>query len=164
MFNKSLSRAALAGAFLLVAAQGALAHEFKVGSLEIKHPWSRATPAGAQVGGGYLTIKNEGDTEDRLIAVSAEIAGRTEIHEMAVNNGTMTMRHLPNGIAVPAKGSVTFKPGSYHLMLMDLKKPIKEGEAFQGTLTFEKAGTVQVQFAVEGMGSPGGSEHKDMKH
>ncbi|MGO4704316.1 copper chaperone PCu(A)C [Microvirga sp. 2MCAF38] len=159
MFKKSKSGAALIGAFLLVATQGAVAHEFKIGSLEIKHPWSRATPAGAKVGGGYLTIKNEGDAEDRLVSVTAEIAGRAEIHEMALNDGVMTMRQLPNGVVVPAKGSVTFKPGSYHLMLMDLKKPLKEGEPFSGTLTFEKAGTVQVKFVVDAIGAAGAVDH-----
>lgn len=154
-FEEKLALGLLAGAFAVMIAQSAFAHEFKAGQLEIEHPWSRATPAGAKVAGGYFAVSNEGTSPDRLVSATAEIAGRTEIHEMAVKDGIMTMRMLPDGVAVPAKGELVFKPGSYHLMFMELKRPIKEGERFPGTLTFEKAGTVAVEFAVESMGKTG---------
>ena len=131
----------------------ALAHDYKVGALVIDHPWSRATPGGAKVGGGYLTVENKGAASDRLVAATAPaIAGRTEIHEMAVTNGVMTMRPLADGIAIPAGGKVEFKPGGYHVMFMELKQPLRQGERFKGTLTFEKAGSVEVEFAVEAVG------------
>ena len=77
----------------------ALAHDYKAGALKIEHPWTRATPGGAKVGGGYLLIENTGSTPDKLIAVSAPaISGRAEIHEMAVTNGLMTMRPLDSGV------------------------------------------------------------------
>jgi len=136
----------------LVASQ-ALAHDFKAGSLTIGHPWARATPPGAKVGGGYLTIENTGAEPDRLVAATVDIAGRAEIHEMAVVDGVMKMRPLGNGIEIPAGGSVELKPGAYHLMLMDLKQPLKEGEGFSGTLTFEKAGTVDVTFEIGSIGA-----------
>jgi copper(I)-binding protein len=99
----------------------ALAHDYKVGALVIDHPWSRATPGGAKVGGGYLTVENKGAASDRLVAATAPaIAGRTEIHEMAVTDGVMTMRPLADGIAIPAGGKVEFKPGGYHVMFMAL--------------------------------------------
>jgi copper(I)-binding protein len=129
------------------------AHEFKAGSITVEHPWSRATPGGAQVGAGYLTIQNEGDAPDRLVSATAEIAGRTQIHQMSMVDGVMKMRELTDGLPVPAKGSVTLEPNAYHLMFLDLKRPLKEGEEFSGTLTFEKAGTVDVTFEVEGTGA-----------
>jgi copper(I)-binding protein len=129
------------------------AHDFKAGSLTIEHPWARATPLGAKVGGGYLTILNPEAESDRLVAATADVAGRVEIHEMAVVDGVMRMRPLENGVEVPAGGSVALKPGSYHLMLMDLTRPLKEGESFSGTLTFEKAGKIEVTFAVAPIGA-----------
>ncbi|MBS7706484.1 copper chaperone PCu(A)C [Chelatococcus asaccharovorans] len=154
-----LTALALAAPLLVAAQPAAVAHEFKAGNLEVKHPWSRATPPGAKVAGGYFVIVNSGDTADRLISATAEIAGRTEIHEMNVKDGVMTMREMPKGIEVPAKGEVAFQPGSYHVMFLDLKKAPKQGEPFSGTLTFEKAGTVPVSFTVEAIGaSPSGKD------
>ncbi|QFR32978.1 copper chaperone PCu(A)C [Ancylobacter sp. TS-1] len=146
--------AILATALALFAVQPAFAHGFKVGEIEIGHPWSRVTPAGAKVAGGYLAIHNEGKDADTLLAATADVAGRVEIHEMAVKDGIMTMRMLPDGLAVPAGGEVKLAPGGYHLMLMDLKQPLKEGESFKGSLTFAKAGKVEVEFKVEGMAGP----------
>ncbi|WP_051661031.1 copper chaperone PCu(A)C [Bosea sp. 117] len=154
----------LAVAFVLFALQPAGAHEYKLGTLEIAHPWARMTPAGAKVGGGYLTVANAGDAPDRLVGVTAEVADHVEIHEMSVKDGVMTMRMLPDGVEVPAKGEVKFAPGGYHLMLMGLKQPLKQGERVKGTLTFTKAGTVAVEFAVEGMGGPSGSSGMPAGH
>ncbi len=115
--NFSFRNAALPAAVLALAlfAQAAMAHGFKIGDLEIGHPWSRATLPGAKVAAGYLTIKNNGSTPDRLIAVSAEIAGTGEIHEMSVKDGVMTMRPLTDGLEIPAGGEVKLEPGAYHL-------------------------------------------------
>jgi hypothetical protein len=129
------------------------AHEFKAGSITIENPWSRATPSGAKVGAGYLTIHNEGDTPDRLVSATADIAGRTQIHQMSMVDGVMKMRELTDGLSVPGKDSVTLDPDAYHLMFLDLKRPLREGERFSGTLTLEKAGSVDVTFEVEGIGA-----------
>lgn len=145
----------LAGALLLVAmlSQGALAHGYKAGSIEIGHPWSRVVPEGAKVAAGYLTLTNTGSEADRLVAVTAEPAGKAEIHEMSVNGeGVMTMRALPEGVEIPAGATVELKPGSYHVMLTGLTRWAKEGETFKGTLTFEKAGTVEIEFKVQAAG------------
>ena len=131
----------------------ALAKDFTTGAITIERPWSRATPSGAKVAAGYFTIKNTGDVPDRLLLVSADIAGHTSIHQMSMSDGMMQMRELTDGLAIPAQGSVTLEPASYHLMLEDLKRPLKEGEIFSGTLTFEKAGTVSVTFDVKGLGA-----------
>ncbi|MDQ0348230.1 copper chaperone PCu(A)C [Ancylobacter vacuolatus] len=150
--------AILAAALGLFVMQPAFAHEYKIGNLEIEHPWARMTPAGAKVGGGYLTIENEGKEADRLVSATAEVAGHVEIHEMAVKDGVMTMRMLPDGLEIPANGEAKLAPGGFHLMLMDLKQPLKEGESFKGTLTFAKAGKIDVSFKIEGMGGPKGSD------
>jgi copper(I)-binding protein len=153
----------LASSILIFAAHGAFAHEFKLGALEIIHPWSRATPGGAKVAAGYVVIKNGGAEPDRLVSATAEVAGSVAIHEMATTNGVATMRPVTDGVVIPAHGEIALKPGSYHLMLEDLKQPLKEGGSFKGTLTFEKAGTSDVTFFVESIGAkaPAGEGHED---
>ena len=138
------------------------AHEFQKGSITVEQPWSRATPGGAKVAAGYLTIENDGTEPDRLVSATVEIAGHTGIHQMSMKDGVMEMRELKDGLPVPANGTVKLEPNSYHLMFTDLKKPLQEGEAFSGTLTFEKAGTIDVTFEVEGIGagSPAPDEHE----
>lgn len=80
---------------------------------------------------------------------------------MAVKDGIMTMRPLPGGLDIPAGGTVTLKPGGYHIMFLDLKTPLKEGTKVDGTLTFEKAGTVAVQYQVDAVGASSSSDgHK----
>jgi copper(I)-binding protein len=136
-------------------ASGANAHDYTQGSLHIAHPWSRATPHGATVAAGYLVIENRGSTFDRLISVSvpADVAGRAEIHEMAMQDGVMRMRPLPRGIEIAPGFTVKLEPSGLHLMFMDMKRPLAKGDRFKGTLTFELAGTVEVDFVVEAMGS-----------
>ncbi len=125
------------------------AHGYKLGDLEIGHPWSRETPDGANVAAGYLVIKNNGTTEDRLIAVSSGISEKGEIHEMSVNaDGVMTMREVKE-IVIPAGGEVALKPGGFHLMFAGLKAPAVKDQRFPGTLTFEKAGKIDVEFKVD---------------
>lgn len=155
-------RFAAAAAALLFAALPAAAHEYKAGSLEIGHPWSRATPAGAKVAAGYLTVTNAGDADDRLVAATAEVAGKVELHESSEKDGVMSMRPLPDGLAVPAKGGAALKPGGAHLMFLELKRPLVAGERIPGSVTFEKAGVVTVEFAVEKIGAtPGGKPAED---
>lgn len=144
--------------FALLAAS-AFAHDYKKGSLFIDHPWSRANPRGASVAAGYLVIENRGDTADRLLSASSEIAGRAEFHVMAVQDRVMKMRPLVNGLAIAPGKNIKLQSGGIHIMFIDLKRPLVEGERFTGTLTFEKAGPVEVEFAVEAMGG-GGGHHK----
>jgi copper(I)-binding protein len=146
----------------------ARAEEVKAGDLVITQAWSRATPNGAKIGGGYLTIENKGAVADRLTGVSADIAGKVEVHEMAVNNGVMTMRPLDKGLAIDPGKTVKLAPGGYHLMMFDLKGPLKQGDKLPVTLQFEKAGKVTVSLDVQGIGAPapgaasGGMEMKKM--
>ncbi len=142
----------------------ALASEFKVGPITIERPWSRATPGGAKVAAGYLTIKNDAATPDRLVSVTAEIAGRAGIHQMIMADGIVKMRELTDGLPIPAEGSVTLEPASYHLMFQDLKKPLTQGETFPATLNFEKAGTVSVTFEVKGLGATAPDQDDHQHH
>jgi copper(I)-binding protein len=128
------------------------AHEYKLGSLEIVHPWARATPKGASVAGGYLKITNKGTTPDRLVGGSAAFAGKFEIHEMKMTAGVMQMRPLPEGVEIKPGETVELKPGSYHLMFLNLKEPLQQGQSAKGTLVFEKAGPIQVEYKIEPIG------------
>src|SRR5690606_25228833 len=101
-FEARLGNVVFTLALIFAGAHGVLAHEFKFGDLEIGHPWSRATPHGAQVAGGYMTITNQGSSADRLVSVSSDISDKAEIHEMAVKDGVMTMRPVEGGLEIPA--------------------------------------------------------------
>src|SRR6202048_720996 len=133
----------------------ALAEEFRAGDLVIPQAGSRATPGGAKVAGGYLTIENKGSTPDRLIGGSADVADKVQVHEMATNNGVMTMRPLEKGLAIEPGKTVKLAPGGYHLMLLDLKSPLKQGDKLPVTLEFEKAGKVKLSLDVQGVGAQG---------
>jgi copper(I)-binding protein len=151
----------------LLALWGASAHaqEVKAGDLVITQPWSRATPGGAKIAGGFVTIENKGAAPDRLISGAGDIAGKVEIHEMAMNNGVMTMRPLDKGLVIEPGQTVKLAPGGYHLMLMDLKSPLKQGDKVPLTLEFEKAGKVALSLDVEGVGAqaPAAHDHPGMK-
>ena len=148
-----MRRIAMLASVLAFIAATATAHEYKLGALEIKHPWSRATPKGASVAGGYLKIINTGTTPDRLIGGSVAVAGKFEIHEMRLVNGVMQMRPLANGIEIKPGQTVELKPGSYHLMFVDLKTPFEQGKRVKGTLIFEKAGSIEIEYVVEAVGA-----------
>jgi hypothetical protein len=137
-----------------LASSAANAHDFDKGALHIAHPWARATPLGAAVAAGYLVIENRGAAADRFVSVSvpAEIAGRAEIHEMAMQEGVMRMRPLPRGVEIAPGFTIKFEPGGLHLMFLDLKRPLAKGDRFKATLTFEQAGAVEVDFVVEALG------------
>ena len=120
--------------------------------MQIEAPWLRATPGGAKVGAGYLRITNTGSEPDRLLGASMPLAGRGEVHEMALQNGVMHMRGLPQGLTIEPGKSVELKPGGFHLMFLDLKGPLKQGQTVDVTLIFEKAGSVTVPFPVQGLG------------
>ncbi len=148
----TLAECLLAGGLTLLGF-GALAADAATPTLTIAKPWTRATPANAPVAGGYMTITNTGGEPERLTGGDFGIAGKIEVHEMAMNNGIMTMRPLQNGLEIKPGASIELKPGSYHLMLMGLKGQLKQGETLKGTLTFEKAGKVPVELSVESMGA-----------
>lgn len=144
----SLSRLFTLCAGLLLAA-GVAAHSFKLGTLELGHPWSRAMPETSTTGAAYLSIKNTGKETDTLLSASTPRADKAELHVHLNDNGVMRMRELSAGVDIAAGSEVKFAPGSYHIMLMGLKQPLKAGEHFPLTLKFAKAGTITVDVVVE---------------
>ena len=132
---------------------------FTSGPITVERPWSRATPNGADVAVGYLTIRNTSDGPERLVSASSAIAGRVGPHSMVMTDGIMRMRPLPDGVAIPPHGSAVLAPSGDHLMFEALKRPLKAGQQFSATLDFEHAGAVPVTFTVEAIGakSPDGT-------
>jgi periplasmic copper chaperone A len=143
-----------------IAGAAATTSTVKVGALTLEQPWSRATPGGAKVGGGYVSIANTGATPDRLIGGSFPLASKVELHEMRLDGDVMRMKPVEGGLEIKPGATVELKPGGLHLMFMDLKEPLKEGQTVKGTLVFEKAGSVEVEYAVRGMGGGAPAEHK----
>ncbi|MGB7972939.1 MAG: copper chaperone PCu(A)C [Roseiarcus sp.] len=143
---------------LALGAAPALAQGFKGGDIVVEKPWARATPKGAEVGSGYLTIQNKGAAPDRLTGGTADFA-TVEIHQMSSENGVSQMRQLKDGLNIPAHGSVALSPGGYHLMFTHLTHPLTKGESVKATLNFEHGGAIEVEFSVTGIGAsgPGGS-------
>jgi len=131
------------------AATGAVAHEYKVGALDIGHPWSRPTPKEANIAGGYLTITNKGKTADRLIGGSSPVAGQIEVHEIVDVDGMAKTRPVANGIEIKPGKTVELKPGALRIVLLGLKEPLQVGQKIKGTLVFEKAGPVDIIYNVE---------------
>jgi copper(I)-binding protein len=150
-----LSRLVYAILISTLLAAPACAQEVRAGDLVITQAWSRATPGGAKVAGGYLTIENKGSAPDRLIGGSVDVAAKVQLHEMATKDGVMTMRPLERGLTIEPGKAVKLTPGGYHLMMFDLKSPLKQGDKLPATLEFEKAGKVKVSFDVQGVGAPG---------
>lgn len=143
-------RATIAGALAsLLLTTAALAQDYEIGALSIADPWIRATPKGARNAGGYVKITNNGSEADRLVGGSVAGAKIVEVHYMAVENNIMKMRRLDDGLEIRPGETVALKPGSFHIMIMGLDGGYEEGRKVPGTLTFEKAGTVEVEFTVQ---------------
>ena len=156
-------------ALLIAFADPAFPQATATSTITIEQPWARATASGAQTGAVYMTLDNKASSPDRLTGASSDVADKLQIHEIKVENGVMQMRELAGGLSIPAGGSVMLKPGSYHVMLIGLKKPLTAGEKIPLTLTFEKAGNISVTVSVQAMGgmqdgkSGGGMGNMEMK-
>ena len=133
----------------LVVASAVLA---QTGQLEVSNAWARATPAKAENGVAYLTIRSP--TPDRLVSVSSPAAKKAELHRMEMAGMVMKMRPLA-GLDIPAGEPITLRPSGEHIMLMGLNGPLREGQSFPLTLTFEKAGAREVSVAIEKPGAAG---------
>ena len=142
-------------ALVLFGTGAAQAHEFKVGDIEIVHPWARATLKGSDVADGFMKIINHGATPDRLIAVSVEFAKASQIHSMKMEGDVMKMEELKGGLDIPAGATVELKPKSLHVMFVGVSEEWIPDEMVDGELTFEKAGKVKVEFMIE----PAGTDH-----
>ncbi|MBB5515658.1 hypothetical protein FHS89_001670 [Rubricella aquisinus] len=142
----------------LASAMPALAHDYRIGDLTIDHPWARETTPMARASGGFMTITNTGDRDERLLSASADFA-RAELHITVTEDGVNRMMEQEDGIVIPAGGTLEFKPGSYHVMFMGLTGPFIEGEEKEVTLIFERAGQIDVLFTVEPFQGGGHTGH-----
>jgi periplasmic copper chaperone A len=154
--RKYISRA-LAAFFALALTQISTAPvraaDYDVGSIHIAAPWARATPKGASSGAAYVTITNKGTAPDRVTCTSSDVSAMCQIHTMTMENGVMKMRPVEGGLEIKPGETVTLKPSSLHLMLMDLKHPLVQGKTVEATLQFENAGTVEVEFPIAAIGA-----------
>jgi copper(I)-binding protein len=123
-------------------------HDYTAGDLKIGHPYTRTTPPGAVAAGAYLSIENKGKAADKLLRAASPVAGLVELHTMSMDGNVMRMRAVPS-IEVAGGATVKLAPGGLHVMLQDLKRPLKEGERIPMTLVFERAGEVKVELAVQ---------------
>lgn len=157
------ARACLAAVFAacgaLMATADVLAQEAKPAAtttVRVSAAWVRATPDGARVGAGYMKIENTGKDGDRLLGGTLPQAGRVQIHEMSQDGGVMRMRELAKGLEIKPGAAVELTPGGLHIMFLDLKEGLRDGAPVKGTLQFEKAGTVAVEYRVEPLRKPAG--------
>ncbi len=159
MLSRRFTLAVFAAVLSLPAFGQAQAHDYKLGSLEISHPWTRATPATAPSAGGFLTVTNRGTTPDRLMAVRSPVSDKVEVHEMKMDGNVMKMREVEKGLEIAPGATVMLKPGGYHIMFMGLKAPIAKDTLVPVTLVFEKAGSIDIQMKAEAIGAAA-SGHK----
>lgn len=142
----------------------AQAHSYSAGSLKIDHPAARATMGSQPNAAAYLQIDNTGSSDDALLSANSPAAASVEIHNMTMEGDVMKMRALDQ-LEIKAGSKVEMKPGNgYHLMMLGLKKPLKNGDKFPLTLTFKKAGKVKVSVNVEEMAKPAKAMDEDGMH
>jgi hypothetical protein len=140
-----IAACAAVAAFAGVPAAG---HGYGEGDIQVRHPWTRATPPGAKVAAGYLEVRNLGKTPDRLTGASTPAAERVELHVMSHEGDVMKMREV-QGFEVPARQRFALRPGGPHLMIVGLKKPLAMGARVPLTLRFERAGEIKVELEVQ---------------
>lgn len=148
---------------LAVLSQAAQAMDDRVKDLSISHPWARASAGPARAGAAYLTITNHGTAMDRLLAVATPAARHASVHTTLMAEGVMKMRPVKAVEVHPGEPAV-LRPGGMHVMLMGLKAPLKEGQSFPLTLTFETAGTIEIMVMVKAAGSMGDMHKAPMGH
>lgn len=158
----SLIKSSCAMAALVLASLACQAHGYKVGAIDIGHPWARPTAAGQPTGGGYLKLAN-GGPPDKLLSASSDVAASVELHSMSLDGNVMRMRQV-DAIDLPTGQTVELRPGGLHIMLVGLKAPLKEGDSFPLKLKFEKAGEVTVDVKVGVPGKPAEASAGEHKH
>ncbi|MGN6152289.1 MAG: copper chaperone PCu(A)C [Lysobacteraceae bacterium] len=149
-----ISFAALCAATLATAAFAAKPTPApKPDPLVIEGPWARATPPGAPVAGGFVVVRNVGESDDRLLSATSPDADRVELHEMRMDGGMMRMRRLDDGLPIAAGGTLALAPGGIHLMFIAPKHPFVAGQTVAATLRFARGGTRTVRFEVRALGA-----------
>ena len=145
-------------ALCAVAAAPSYARDYTLRDLRIEHPHARPTPPGARTGGAYLTIRNGGKEADRLLRVSSPAAATVELHSMTMDGNVMRMRAI-TALDIPAGATVTLGSSGYHVMLIELARPLAAGSTVPLTLTFEKSGTLDIVADVEPAVGAGKAAH-----
>ena len=151
--------ASLVAIIIALTSTGAFASDYRLGGLEILSPWSRATPGGATIGAGYMTIRNTGATPDRLIGGTTDVASDFQFHQTTMEGDVSKMHEMKSGVEIKPGETVEFKPGSTHIMFVKLKHPLRQHDVVKGTLVFEKAGTVAIEYTVGGVGAQSADQH-----
>ena len=151
--------ASLVAIIIALTSTGAFASDYRLGGLEILSPWSRATPGGATIGAGYMTIRNTGATPDRLIGGTTDVASDFQFHQTTMEGDVSKMHEMKSGVEIKPGETVEFKPGSTHIMFVKLKHPLRQHDVVKGTLVFEKAGTVGIEYTVGGVGAQSADQH-----
>jgi periplasmic copper chaperone A len=151
--HRAIGAAAMLPAIALLAAP-ARAADYNAGPMQITQPWARATPKGASTGAAYMTIANKGTAADRVSCVADDASGQCQIHSMTMTGGVMEMRPVEGGLEIKPGETVTLKPGGYHVMFVNLTRPLVQGQAVKVTLKFEHAGAVDVDCPIAGIGAP----------
>jgi periplasmic copper chaperone A len=129
------------------------AADYDIGAIHITQPWARATPKGASSGAAYMTITNNGQKSDRLSCVSSDASTECQIHSMTMEGGVMKMRPVEGGLEIKPGETVTLKPSGFHVMLVHLKHPLKQGNEVKVALKFEQAGIIDVEFPIAAIGA-----------
>ena len=143
----TLKQLAIATAMVLAGSFGPALAQSPQSPIQVENAWARPTPPSAKTAAAYLTLTNTG-ADDHLVSASTPVAGKAEVHETKNENGVMKMR--PAGAVDVKPGAKTaLQPGGLHVMLMDLKKPLADGQSFPLTLVFEKAGKVDTSVHVQ---------------
>ncbi|QRM35276.1 copper chaperone PCu(A)C [Microvirga sp. VF16] len=138
----------------LAPALGQGSETYRTGTIIVEAPWSRATPGGAKVAAGYMRITNTGSEPDRLVGGSTVVAERFEVHRSTVTDGIARMEPVAGGLEIAPGRTEELKPGgSLHAMFVNLRQGLKPGDTVKGTLMFEKAGTVGIEYRVGGIGA-----------
>jgi copper(I)-binding protein len=151
-----IKRVLLLASVALFAAPQAQAQSYSLAKIKIEHPWARPTPKGARTGAVYLSLENTGSEADSLVSANSPAAGKTQVHKTTNEGGVMKMRPA-EGVELAPGATVEFKPGGYHIMLLDLRQTLAEGQTVPLTLTFAKAGTIQIDVRVEKSSDESGS-------
>lgn len=141
-----------AAALFVLLTTETFAHSHEKGDVQVRHPWSRATPPGAKVAVGYMEIRNRGSQPDRLLSVSTTVAKRVEMHVTQREGEVVKMRQVQS-FEIPARERFALRPGGSHLMLVDIAQPLEKGGRFAMTLRFERAGELEIELEVQERGS-----------
>lgn len=160
MSFKLLSAAALAACLSTAAFAGDMA-------IKVTDSYARSASPAAKTGAAFITLMNMSDMDDRLIGVASPAAKRVELHTHIEDDGIMRMIHVKDGFPVEAGGTITMQRGGQHVMLMGLTGALEQGAMVPVTLTFEKAGAVEIMVPVDLARKPahgGGMSGHGMQH